>query len=57
MLKEKLPPPLGEVPPLLPGFFIHGLPCELDFDLLGYQAEVDYRSGKIEKFDLSKKKK
>ena len=55
LLKDKLPPSLGEVPPLLPGFSFCGLPCELDFDLFGYAAEVDYRSGKIEKFDLSKK--
>lgn len=55
MLKNRLPPSLCEVPPLSPGFFIHGLPCELDFELAGLQTEIDYRSGKIDKFDLQRK--
>lgn len=54
MLKSKIPPAIGEIPPLLPGITLGGLPCEIDYSLWGMNAEVDYRSGKIKKFDLSK---
>ena len=54
-LKHRLSPAIGEVPPLMPGFFLHGLLCELDFELTGYCVEIDYRSGKVEKLDLSRK--
>ena len=32
-----------------------GLPLEADYDLCGLRCEVDYRSGKMEQFDLEPK--
>lgn len=51
-LKNKLPEPLFQPESILTGVSISGLSCELDLGLEWYQAEVDYRSGKIEKMDI-----
>ncbi len=43
-----------------PGFAhisVTGLPVDLDLELTGFQAEVDYLSGKIEKLNLDPKAK
>lgn len=56
MLKNRIPPSISEPMDLLTRINISGLPCELDLGLIWYQAEVDYRSGKVEKLDLRKEK-